>query len=272
MEFDWNDYLHRQEVCSMKTLILPNDQILHYQELGNITIIRDDLLCGGTKSRYLSKILPIDYDNYVYVGSLWGGLQIALALAVQELNMKYPNRNRRAIIITFQPKGPKGFLPAHPKIAKEFGAELIVVPTTKWSDLEAYGKDFARQHPDTYILPNGMDNLEAHEEIANLGRQIRKHLGIFDQVWSVAGSGSLTRGLQASGLGRQYYAVAVTGGMPNIGNAKGILHPQSFDERVLPENHPPFPSASHYDAKGWQYALNSAQENPDKRILYWNVM
>jgi hypothetical protein len=269
MEFDWDDYLHRKEVCGMSTLTLPDGSSVHYQRLNNVTVIRDDLCCGGTKSRYLSRVLPKSYSSYLYVTSWWGGAQIALALAVQELNCVNPLHKRSAIIVTFDPKGP---LPAHVRVAQEFGAKLILVPTKSWQDLHDVAENYIDDHPDTWLVPNGIDTPEAHREIKALGKAIRAELGQFDEVWSVAGSGCLTRGLQASGLGNDYYAVAVTGGIPDIGEAHGILHPQSFDERVDPADKPPFPSALHYDAKGWQYAWESAQQHPDRKILYWNVM
>lgn len=253
----------------MSTLALPDGSVVHYQQVNNVTVIRDDLRCAGTKSRYLVRVLPKKYSAYLYVTAWWGGAQIALALAVQELNRANPTTKRSAIIVTFKPEGP---LPAHVRVAQELGAQLILVPTKSWQDLVDVAENYIEDHPDTWLVPNGIDTPAAHQEIKALGSAIRSQLGPFDEVWSVAGSGCLTRGLQASGLGKEYFAVAVTGGMPNIGKAHGILHPQSFDERVDPEDHPPFPSASHYDAKGWQYAWESARQHPDRRILYWNVM
>jgi hypothetical protein len=269
MEFDWDDYKHRKEVCGMGVITLPDNSAMHYQKIGNVIVIRDDLMCGGTKSRYLARVLPPNYSQYLYVTSPWGGAQIALALAVQELNRKYPSSYpRTAVIVTPE----RHHLEAHVRMAQELGAKLILVPEATWQDLEDVAQTYVEDHPDTYWVPNGIDTPETHQEISQLGKAIRQHLGQFDEVWSVAGSGALTRGLQASGLGKKYYAVAVTGGMPNIGKAEGILHHQNFDERVDSHHYPPFPSASHYDAKGWQYAWDSAQRHPERRLLYWNVM
>lgn len=270
MEFDWDDYEHRKEVCNMSAFALSDGSIVHCQQIDNVTVIRDDLVCGGTKSRYLVRVLPKRYSQYLYISSWWGGAQIALAVAVQELNRKFPtSRQRSAIIVIFKPEGE---LSAHARIAQELGATLIQIPTQNWQDLVDVAETYVTDHPNTYLVPNGIDTPETHQEIAKLGSAIRQKLGQFDEVWSVAGSGALTRGLQASGLGKKFFAVAVTGGMPDVGKAVGILHSQSFDQRVDQVDHPPFSSASHYDAKGWKYAWDSAQDHPDRRILFWNVL
>jgi hypothetical protein len=109
MEFDWDDYLHRQEVCNMSTLALPDGSVVHYQQVDNVTVIRDDLRCGGTKSRYLARVLPKQYSAYLYTTAWWGG-QNALALAVKELNCANPGTKRSAIIVTFDPQRPNFIL------------------------------------------------------------------------------------------------------------------------------------------------------------------
>ena len=48
-----------------------------------IVVIRDDLLCGGTKSRvaypFIENLVSKGYKEFVYVSPWYGGAQIALA-------------------------------------------------------------------------------------------------------------------------------------------------------------------------------------------------
>jgi len=268
MQFDSDDYANRRKVC-LNSFGSPDE--FYYQWITpRLVVIRDDLLCGGTKSRFIKKILPLKYQYYVYVSPWWGGAQIALALAVRDINLKENNIifPKKAIIITLKPKGAT---PAYILIAKELGAEIIYV-SESWSEAENMAQEFIQKTPNCILLSSGFDSYEAIEEIRTIGLKILQELGQFDAVFSVAGSGTLTRGLQLSGLGKEYWAISVTYGIPDVGKAHLLVHHQHFDERIDPNNAPPFPSSSHYDAKGWYYAWQYSQEHPRKRVLFWNVM
>lgn len=49
------------------------------QNYNGITILRDDLLPGGTKSILMSAMINPDADEIAYASSRYGGLQVALA-------------------------------------------------------------------------------------------------------------------------------------------------------------------------------------------------
>lgn len=85
------------------------------------------------------------------------------------------------------------------------------------------------------------------------------------EVWTVAGSGVLTRALQRAWPAARFVAVVVGKQGCDTGRARRIVHPLPFTRpaRVLP----PFPSAASYDAKAWEYVR--AQAEPE--ALFWNV-
>lgn len=264
--FDEDDYYHRKEVCSISSVYL-NDSVVHLQKINNITIVRDDLLCGGTKSRYVEKILNPNYDNYVYVCSPFGGLQVCLSVVVEQFNQADMGHRRVHIFA----ERPLNGVSAYQKFAEEMGAIYHWIDGD-WNQMELEANQFADSHDNTYIIPNGFDTPEANREISAVATQLRNKIGSYDYVVSVAGSGSLTRGLQDGKLGLNYLAVGVFNGRPNIGAAKFIQYPLEFNQRVFDDQMPPFPSTKHYDAKGWTYAVQLAKQYPQKRILFWNVM
>ncbi len=264
--FDWDDYTFRKRACQNPVC---REKFYYEEILPNLLVVSDSYLCGGTKSRILKKILLQNFPHareYVYVTSPWGGFQCALALIVKELSQEL-DPTKIATIITSRIGGSPS---AHTLTAKELGAKVLFVPEDV--DEYQYAQEYVRQRPNAILLPSGLNIPEGRREICKLGERIKRNLGQFDAVFSVAGSGALTRGLQMSGLGKEYWAISVTYRIPDVGQAHLIIHPQSFDERVSPEKRPPFPSSSHYDAKGFIYAYDYARRHPNKRVLFWNVM
>jgi hypothetical protein len=80
----------------------------------------------------------------------------------------------------------------------------------------------------------------------------------------VAGSGTLTRALQAAWPGARFHAVRV-GKPPDVGRARLYEAPEPFErDASLP---PPFPSCSNYDAKAWRFLAEHARPG----ALFWNV-
>lgn len=264
--FDQDDYFHRKEVCHMFTVELETGDLFHLQQINNITVVRDDLVCGGTKSRYVPKILSRDYMKYVYPCTLIGGLQIALILTVNKFN-SLDGGNREAHIFTQN----TGEMSAFQRFAQNLGAIYHWIDGDQ-EQVHQAAEEFSLNNPNTYLVPNGIDTSEARHQISLLASGLREKLGQFDIVVSVMGSGSLTRGLQMGHLGKKYYAISVYGQSGYLNEAKVIPYPLPYYERVLPEEEPPFPSARRYDAKAWGTTLRLSQLYPDSRIIMWSVM
>lgn len=250
------EYKIREMTCNLGN----STNNLYYQRVNNIIVIRDDKLCGGTKSRFVCSIIKTycNYDKFAYISPWYGGAQIALSWGTRKYNEKY-NTNKQAII--FAPQTDYDY--PYMRIAKQYGA--IYHYYTDIEEVEIYFKN----HPDVMELPSGLDLPIVHNKINKLGRFIKRKFGEFDEFYYACGSGTLVRAIQKSGLSKIYYAICVTDGIPdNLDNAIGCYHYLTFDEIVKNKHKPPFNSSIHYDAKAWEYV----PKNSNKMIIFWNVM
>ena len=85
------------------------------------------------------------------------------------------------------------------------------------------------------------------------------------EVWALAGSGTLIRGLTKAWSSAKINAVSL--GLPqcNIGKANVYYVPEKLNEPA--EILPPYPSNKYYDAKIWQFVKLFGS----KDALIWNV-
>jgi len=259
------DYKNRVNTCRLNNTI---DNIyydlLSYRPDQEIVVIRDDNLCGGTKSRLLLPLLDLSYDEYVYATAWYGGMQVALTWTINQLNKQYQT-NKKVTIIIEDPYPDN--LKAFTQFAKDLGATIIRVPP----NLDIY--KYAQQYVSNYkgnrrlLIPSGFRTPEAIDELAKIAIAIKQLFGEFDECWCAVGSGALITGLQKGNLAKKYYGVCVFQQIPEIGKAIPIIPDETFDEPVNENDKPPYPSASHYDAKVLRYV-----KNRQGKILIWNVM
>jgi hypothetical protein len=233
----------------------------YYQKIKNITIIRDDFLCGGTKSRILH-FIPEKYTEYVYLSNPYGGAGLALAT-------KFGNK---VTVFVNEPKlGPLS------RMAIKLGAKYYYV-----NDNNIVYK-YVNENKSRFLIPNGINLPGVIEYFTFLGNDIANKLGTFDIAFIPCGSGTLTRGLSRSKLATTYIAISLAKyknkndlnkitQCESIGKAKCFIHYQSVNEPVLFEYKPPFLSTMYYDAKVWQYAKEYADLHPNKKVLLWNVL
>jgi hypothetical protein len=111
------------------------------------------------------------------------------------------------------------------------------------------------------LLPFGLDDPRFIAALAAVARALPVSPA---EVWSVAGSGVLTRALQRAWPAAAVHAVLV-GRPADIGRATAHRAPEAFedDARVAP----PFPACPNYDAKAWQFFRALAAPG----ALFWNV-
>jgi len=224
-----------------------------------IHVVRDDLIPGGTKRRFIDSYVATSPAEFVYASPAFGGAQIALAIAARAAG-------KRATIFVAK----RNELHARTREAQRNGAKIVEIPHGYLSNVESKARAYAEEHG-AHLMPHGFDTPEAHAAIAAAAELVKRKHGAFDEVWSVCGSGVLQRGLQLGELGVAYFGVAVGRENPDVGRAKIVPHGQPFaaDSR----SRPPFPSCSNYDAKAWSHILTRRSERPRKvRILFWNVM
>lgn len=222
-------------------------------ELWNgITVVRDDLVPGGSKRRMLDNYLvECRHPEYVYASPAQGYAQLALAYACQHYG-------RQAIIFTAKRQQ------LHPltQKAKDLGAKIMMVPTGYLSNVQAKARAYCEM-TGAHYLPFGLESPKLMAGLAWMAGQMREP----KEVWTAAGSGVLTRALQMAWPHADFYAVQV-GKEPNVGRAKIIKAPEKFEQDA--EFPPPFPSCSNYDAKVWRF-LRDLPSGRAEGALFWNV-
>lgn len=218
------------------------------EERDGLLVVRDDLVPGGTKARVLPVLLDA-HREYVYASPVYGYAQIALAHVARA-------HGKRATVFCAQRRV------RHPRTAEAelAGARIIEVPHGYMSVVRARAREYCNVSG-AKLLPFGLDTEQVIEALADVARSLPVQPA---EVWSVAGSGTLTRALQRAWPGARFFAVRV-GAVPNAGAAQVLQARERFED---PARHaPPFPSCANYDAKAWPFLC--AQAAPG--ALFWNV-
>jgi hypothetical protein len=218
------------------------------QEHAGILVVRDDLVPGGTKRRVLGSLLG-GADEFVYASPAYGYAQVALAHSCRELG-------KRATVFVAK----RGVL--HPRTAEaaRAGAKVVQVPTGYLSNVTAKARAYA-EAAGAALLPFGFDTAEFGDALAEVASALPVSPR---EVWTVAGSGTLTRALQRAWPAARFYAVQV-GKPPAVGRAALFAAPEPFERDA--RERPPFPSCSNYDAKAWRFIVRQASPG----ALFWNV-
>lgn len=225
------------------------------QEHEGILVVRDDLIKGGSKRRFVSQLFSSALE-VVYASPVYGGAQIAIAHAAKDAGIK-------ATIFCAKRNEP------HPRTleAKAAGAQIVQVPHGYLSNVKSKAQDYC-ELTGAQLLPFGMNTPLAIAAIAAAAATVQAEIGVLDQVWCVGGSGVLCRGLQLGLAAKQFYVVQVGRELQprDIDRAIVIKSPLDFakDAKIKP----PFPSCSNYDAKAWEFIKTQAKG----RVLFWNVM
>jgi hypothetical protein len=288
MDLDELELTHRLRVCQETPTSDPEGLPIEISEeqLGSlqVTVVRDDLLCGGTKSRFLKSYLEEaglveKYREFLYFSPWYGGAQLALAWTCSLLP------EHKAVIVLKAPEGLEGVvldrdqdeeidfddprLPPYTKVALYYGAKVIFSTGLPEMEIEEY----LLKNPKAYYLPSGFRTPQMVAAIADIAKNLKRSLGRFDECWCAVGSGSLILALQQANLSERYYGVCVHERCPPMGEAIPIIPEVPFEETLPEATFPPFPSTFRYDAKAWAYLQAHAQGvvSP-KRVLFWNVM
>lgn len=219
---------------------------------GRFWVVRDDLLPGGTKERFLPPLL-CGAREVVYAGPAWGGAAVALAYAAREAGI-------RATLFY----AARAELAPRQRVAQALGARLELVRPGYLSVVRARARDYC-QATGARLLEWGIPALESA-----VTRMIQEMpLPAVDSVWVAAGSGTLLRGIARALPGVPVYGVQVGHALMEKERAgcRIYAHPLRFEQRTTAPT--PFPSCRHYDAKAWEVAnLKAGGRSP----LFWNAM
>ena len=216
-----------------------------------VRVVRDDDLLGGTKRRVMERIMrESEHDEFVYASPAIGFAQIALAAAAKDTGKKatiYVAARKKK---TYQTRA-----------AIRLGAQVIEIEKGAYlTTIQAKAREYAEQNGAQYF-EFGAEDPVFMQYLAEIAKETGEQPS---EVWTVAGSGVLTRSLQMAWPDAKFYAVQV-GKDPEVGMAELLKAPEKFEQDAKIQ--PPFESTSNYDAKAWRFIQERAGEN----ALFWNV-
>ena len=246
-------------------------------ERGEIDIVRDDLLPGGTKQRacgpLLEQLAAQGYSEFVYASPFCGFAQIALTYVCQELGFT-------CTVFTEEDhsSGVRGNPHEFTKLARSFGAEAHL--TKNLSAAEAAASVYAAQAPERFKIPLGFNCEEFRTAFESaLETQwliIQRKLGRTPKrIWLPVGSGTLA-GVFAKVVGAEVEINCVNvhvlskqdsriKALDENPRFRVFDAPEKFPEHALKK--PEVPSNTHYDAKIWRFLLKHGETGD----LWWNV-
>ena len=230
-------------------------------------VVRDDLLEGGSKRRFVDRLLREEIaegaNEFVYGGCPANGYaQLSIPLQAREYGCK---------TTLFMAKRSMNNLHDYQKRALKYGADIHwvangMLQVTKKRALDYYNEDPVHRR----LLQLGLDDQRVREQIRDLAKNIEQDYNInISEVWSVGSSGTLTRGLQMAFPDKDVHVVSVGHSMKQNEVGRATLHRSDlkFTDEVKEEDKPPFPSVPTYDAKAWKIMREQAKPGS----LFWNV-
>lgn len=225
----------------------------------NITVVRDDLLDGGSKTRFLPYLIE-GAEEVVFGGPFCGGAPWALSV----LGKRSQGRLR---VTLFYAK--RKALHRRQLAARANGARLVEVSPGYMSNVQAKARAYAAK-AGALFLPLGFDLPQAEQPFVEAMQGVRAAIGGADQVWCCAGSGMLARCLGRAFPDAAIHAVAV--GLASRHDAQPfgpnvMLHECPYDFAEETRASAPFPSCPNYDRKAWERCIREARG----RVLFWNV-
>lgn len=217
-----------------------------------IRVVRDDLIPGGTKARVIPILFDDKHDEYVYAGPCQGYAQVALAYCCREYGLHATlfcaKRNER-----------------HARILEAIvaGAKVVEVSNGYLSVVKHKADTYCIENRNALMLPFGLDTPAIRGAIADVARMIDDPPS---EVWTVAGSGTLSMALQQAWPSAVFNAVQIGRVLGDyVGRAKVWVAPEKFETGA--KEPPPFPSCDNYDAKAWRFIKQYAKPG----TLFWNV-
>lgn len=237
----------------MPSLDFPHPKVI---EDDGFFIVRDDLIPGGTKRR-VGHVLLNHKAEYIYASTVFGYAQIALAYICRDAS-------KRLTLFVAE----RGELHFRTKKAQSIGADIIQVPMGYLSNTRAQARRYYHADPSNrHLVPYGLSSPEVIQALADVARAVPGQNGLEPpkEVWSVAGSGTLTRALQVAWPNAEVHAVSVGSSAPDVGKAFVHHSPGPFAKDAPFQ--PPYPTVPNYDAKVWWWVKRYARPG----AWVWNV-
>lgn len=233
----------------------------HRGKWGRVDVVREDLLPGGAKMRFLPYIIE-EGRELVYGGPFCGGAAFALSEIGKRLNQK--------VTLFYAARAE-----LHPRqtAARRNGANLQFVRPGYMTNVQAKARAYAEK-VDAQFLHLGFDVPDAEEPFVNfLSHRLCNRLGGDPpEIWCAMGSGMLARCLGKAFPESEIRAVAV--------GLKSRHGAQKFPANVTVETSPydfaretrfeaPFNSCPNYDRKAWEFMQRHGHT---RGAVFFNVL
>jgi hypothetical protein len=238
---------------------LPDPLLVRYAiRHGVATVVRDDVLDGGSKTRFLGELVR-GAREVVFGGPFCGGAPLALSVLGKRLGFR---------VTLFYAKRKE--LHARQRAAILNGATIYQVPFGYMTNVQAKARAYAAQ-AGALFLPLGFDVPAAELPFLRAMLGVAERVGQPDEVWCAMGSGMLARCLGRAFPNSQIQAVAV--GL----QSRWEKQPMPPNVRVSSSGVPfsresrdecPFPCCPNYDRKAWARCYELGRGN----VLFWNVL
>ncbi len=229
------------------------------EQHAGVTVLRDDLLPGGTKACFMGEILRPGFPCYVYATPVYGAFQIALAEYCRE-------HGKSAVLFCAKRNDPH----ENTLRAKAAGARVMQVPYGYLSNVQAKAKRWCAENGGQYLEFGGQGET-AVQRIAERARAVFAELGrVPDEIFLAVGSGTLLQGVELAAAGTDCRITGVcVGAEYNAAtgqNTRLIKYPLPFDKPA--KTLAPFKTSRNYDLKAWEVCRK--QSGPGL-VLFWNV-
>jgi hypothetical protein len=211
-------------------------------------VVREDLIDVGTKARageFLVATCPS--DTIVYVQPRCGFAGVSLTKLCKLYGKK---------LVLFMPSSKE--VSTHQAWCIEHGCEYHFHRIAAMPNLNLIAAQWAKDN-NAFFVPLGLK----HKLVTAMIVKTAYELCIPDSFWTAFSTGVLNRALQIAWPDAEANGVAVARNIQDgeRGRCSIVGHYRSFHQDSLVK--PPFPSASNYDAKVWEYT--------EPGDLFWNV-
>lgn len=244
-------------------------------KLHGISVVRDDLLPGGTKQRavipFLKGLMQNGHRHFYYASPFCGFAQVALAYAGLVLKTKVTvicERDKRKSVPAFH---------LFSILAQTYGANIVMVDSLEEAEHLATAR--SKAHPRGFKIPMGFNRPEFIEnlkcEVQNVLADIEARNGTIKRIWLPIGSGTLVRTfLSATTQDVKLMCVNVKVLAPDDERIRALSDsprvkifnaPMAFHDEA--KNLPEIPSNLFYDAKIWSFIEMHGHPGD----LWWNV-
>jgi len=230
------------------------------EQFGRISVVRDDLLEGGSKTRFLPVLLG-DAKEIVFGGPFCGGAPWALSVIA-------PKMGKKATL--FYGKRSRARWHWRQLAAQKNGANIIEVDPGYMTNVQAKARAYAAA-AGALFLPLGFDVPAAEAAFISAINQAAAIYGEKpDQVWCATGSGMLARCLAKAFPASKIFGVAV--GLQSRWKEQRFpdnvtILPCAYKFEQQTPAYSPFPCCRNYDRKAWELCAMKSKG----RVLFWNV-